>query len=170
MIRVSALRALGGYNPEVIAAEDDELAVRLRKAGGKVVRLDRTSTVHDANMHRASQWWRRATRCGYAYSQVGALHGSRPERKFVPERRRVLAWGFVVPVGALALAPFTVGLSSLALLRYPVTAARVALKTKDRGFDISYALPWGVSCALAPFPGVHWDGQVPLGCPARASP
>jgi GT2 family glycosyltransferase len=51
MMRVAAVRAVGGYNDAVIAAEDDELCVRLRQNGGRVVRLDHDMTWHDANMH-----------------------------------------------------------------------------------------------------------------------
>jgi cellulose synthase/poly-beta-1,6-N-acetylglucosamine synthase-like glycosyltransferase len=152
MIRVAALRRLGGYNPQVIAAEDDELAVRLRKAGGRLVRLDRDSTIHDANMHRPSEWWRRAKRCGYAYAQVSAIHGAAPERKFVTEKRRVLIWGFALPAGAIALTPLTLGLSCIAFARYPVTGLRTAIQTRNRGFPLSHSVAWGISCALAPFP------------------
>ncbi len=38
LMRVAAVRAVGGYNEAVIAAEDDELCVRLRQNGGCVVR------------------------------------------------------------------------------------------------------------------------------------
>jgi cellulose synthase/poly-beta-1,6-N-acetylglucosamine synthase-like glycosyltransferase len=163
MIRAAAFRELGGYNPKVIAAEDDELSVRFRKAGGRLLRVDRDSTIHDADIHRTSQWWRRATRCGYGYAQVSGLHGAPPERKFVPEKRRVVLWGFAVPVVALALAPVTAGLSCVAFARYPVSGLRAAMLSKDLGFPVSYAAAWGVSCALSPFPefiGVakyHWD-------------
>jgi len=152
MIRIAALRQLGGYDPQVIAAEDDELGIRLRKAGGRLVRLDRNCTVHDANMHRPSEWWRRAKRCGYAYAQVSALHGAPPERKFVRERRRVVLWGFALPASAVALAPLTLGLSCIALTRYPVTGVRTAIQTRKRGFPLSHSVAWGVSCALSPFP------------------
>ncbi|MGB1130175.1 MAG: hypothetical protein ACPG4K_08990, partial [Haloferula sp.] len=71
------------------AAEDDELGVRLRKEGGQLVRIDRDSTLHDADMHTAAQWWRRAKRCGHGYAQVASLHGAPPERKFVDNLKKL---------------------------------------------------------------------------------
>lgn len=152
MIRASALEEVGGWDPRVIAAEDDELALRLGRAGYELLRLDAESMVHDADMHHLGQWWRRATRAGYAYAQVSSLHGAAPERKFVREKRRALVWGLAVPVAAALLAPFTLGLSVLPLARYPVVGLRVAWSTRKRGFPVGHAVAWGVSCALSPFP------------------
>jgi len=56
MIRAAALAAVGGYNPRVIAAEDDELGVRLGQNGGKLRAIDQNCNRHDADMHRLSQW------------------------------------------------------------------------------------------------------------------
>ena len=153
MIRATALQAAGGYDPSVIAAEDDELGVRLRACtGGRFVRLPRDTTLHDADMHSAAQWWQRAKRCGHGYAQVNHLHGAPPERYFASNLRRSLLWGLVVPVGALALAPPTLGLSLGLFARYPLVAARTALRTRRQGFPLGHALAWGGSVALAPFP------------------
>ncbi|WP_421658144.1 glycosyltransferase [Leptothermofonsia sp. ETS-13] len=152
MIRASALAAVGAYNPSVIAAEDDELAVRLRQKGGKILRIDQTSTLHDADMHHLAQWWNRAKRCGYAYSQVSSLHGTSPDRKFVKEVRRTWLWGFFMPLGAMILAPFTYGLSLILFLRYPLTALRTIYSTHRRGFTWAESIPWGLSCSVSVFP------------------
>jgi glycosyltransferase involved in cell wall biosynthesis len=153
MIRMDALDKVGGWNPNVIAAEDDELAVRLRKEGYELNRIDYESMIHDVDMHHAWQWWQRQKRTGYAYAQVSEMHGtSTPERKFVREKRRALLWGLAVPAGALLMAPPTMGVSCLALARYPAVGARVALQTRKRGFPWAHSLAWGVSCALSSFP------------------
>ena len=154
MIRASALKAVGAYNPSVIAAEDDELGVRLRQAGGRLVRLGEFCTLHDADMHTASQWWRRAKRCGHGYAQVSFLHGAPPERKFVTNLRRTILWGLVAPGGAIVLTLPTLGLSWLAFAHYPMVVVKVARETKKQGFSWQHALAWGVSCALSPFPEV----------------
>lgn len=153
MLRAAALAAVGGYNGNVIAAEDDELGVRLRQAGGKLMRLPQESMIHDANMTRLGQWWTRAKRCGYAFAAVAALHGALPERKFVPELRRTIIWGGIVPlVSLLAVAP-TRGLSLLLLLRYPVTILKTIHVTYKRGFSWHDSIVWGMSCGLSPLPG-----------------
>ncbi|MCA9654612.1 MAG: glycosyltransferase family 2 protein [Myxococcales bacterium] len=154
MIRAAALLRVGGYDPTVIAAEDDELGVRLRQDGGQLIRIDRDSTLHDADMHTAAQWWRRAKRCGHGYAQVASLHGAPPERKFVDNLRRSLLWGLLVPGGALGLTLPTLGLSWLVFGRYPMVAVRVARDTHHKGFPLKHAVAWGISCALSPFPEV----------------
>ncbi len=152
MIRATALADVGGWNPQIIAAEDDEVAVRLNQAGYQLVRLDYESMIHDVDMHHAWQWWRRAKRTGYAYAQVSDLHGATPERKFVREKRRALLWGLAMPAGALLMAPSTLGVSFLVLARYPAVGARTAWQTRRRGFPWAHSVAWGVSCALAAFP------------------
>ncbi len=153
MIRAEALRLVGGYDPSVIAGEDPELSVRLRKrTGGTLLRLDRDMALHDAAMHRVSQWWSRAKRAGHAYAQVNAMHGEPPTRFWERDLRRAWMWGFAAPAAAVALAVPTLGLSYGLLARYPLTVARTALKTRNRGFSWGHAVAWGLSCAAAPFP------------------
>jgi GT2 family glycosyltransferase len=101
VIRASALEAVGGYREDVIAAEDDELSVRLRAAGWRIWRLQSEMTLHDASMKHFGQWWRRALRCGYAFAQGAYLHGAPPERYFVWETRRARLWGLWLPLGCL---------------------------------------------------------------------
>ena len=97
MVRRQAFEEVGGFNPSVIAAEDDEFCIRIRKAGWRIERLARAMTIHDAAMTRFGQWWRRATRAGHGFAQVGALH---PDY-FVPERRRTWFYGAGLPLLAL---------------------------------------------------------------------
>jgi glycosyltransferase involved in cell wall biosynthesis len=53
MMRVTALKKVGGFNPTLIAGEEPELCVRLRQAGGKILRIDAEMTVVEAGN---SQW------------------------------------------------------------------------------------------------------------------
>ena len=128
MIRVESLTRVGGWNPAVIAAEDDELAIRLRRLGGKIVRLAASMAHHDAEITRFGQWWRRAVRCGHAYAQVAALHGSGSEHYFVYERRRALFWGAFVPVATGLAAVPTLGSSLWVLSIYPLQVTRLFLR------------------------------------------
>ena len=98
MIRTTAFVAVGGYREDVIAAEDDELCIRIREGGNRVWRLDCEMALHDAAMTHFRQWWRRASRAGYAYMQVGALHGKSSERYFVWESRRAWFFGLWFPL------------------------------------------------------------------------
>jgi GT2 family glycosyltransferase len=152
MIRKTALAAVGGYANNVIAAEDDELAVRLRQTGSTLLWINHTCIIHDADMHYLGQWWQRAKRCGYAYAQVSQLHGAAPERKFVTEIRRTWLWGLIMPALILGLIIPTKGLSLLLLARYPFSVLRNALRMRQQGFSTVDGVIWGISCALAPLP------------------
>lgn len=152
MIRTAELLRVGGYNPRVIAAEDDELAVRLCADGGRVLRVDRPMTVHDAAIYRLSQWWRRAKRCGYGYAQVGHLHGAPPVGKFTTERRRVVGWGLVVPAVALGIAPLSARLALGLAATYPLRAMRTARKSLNEGMSTRASAAWGLSCAFSHIP------------------
>jgi GT2 family glycosyltransferase len=97
MVRAKAFLALTGFNPQVIAAEDDEFCARMRKSGLGIERLPLSMTRHDAAMTRFSEWWRRAVRSGHGFAQVGHLH---PDH-FRAERWRVLFYGLILPLIAL---------------------------------------------------------------------
>lgn len=97
LICVKAFEAVGGYRDELIAGEEPELCVRLRRAGWKIWRLDYEMTLHDAAILQFKQWWRRQVRSGYAFAQGANLHGRSPDRHWVWESRRALFWGLFLP-------------------------------------------------------------------------
>jgi GT2 family glycosyltransferase len=125
MHRASALQSVGGYRNDVIAAEEDELCVRLRAANWLIWRLPCTMAVHDAAMTHFSQWWKRSLRAGYAFAQGAALHGAKPERHFVWESRRALLWGLMLPAACVAGAAALGPLALLAFLIYPLQVLRL---------------------------------------------
>ena len=116
MVRFDVFQSVGGFNPNVIAAEDDEFCVRVRKSGKEIERLPLQMTLHDAAMTRLSQWWRRTLRSGHGFAQVGHLH---PEH-FASERRRVWVYGGFLPL--LVIIGLTSGPKWLLI---PVAAAYV---------------------------------------------
>jgi len=101
MIRIEALSAAGGFRDDLIAGEEPELCVRLRAKGWVIWGLDAEMALHDAAMTRFPQWWRRATRAGYAFAQGAQLHGAPPERHWVWEAGRARLWGIWLPVTCL---------------------------------------------------------------------
>jgi glycosyltransferase involved in cell wall biosynthesis len=125
LMRVSALRAVGGFAPGLIAGEEPELCFRLRAAGHRIERIAAEMTLHDAALTRFAQWWRRALRAGHAYAENHALHGASAERFKARELRSVLLWGGALPALAFGLAPASAGLSLAALGAYGVLFARV---------------------------------------------
>nr|WP_318272702.1 glycosyltransferase [Paracoccus saliphilus] len=128
LIRHAAIAGIGGFRETLIAGEEPEMCVRLRRAGWRVRRLPVEMTLHDADMLHFGQWWRRSRRAGYAFAEGAALHGAPPERHWRAETRRALAWGLVLPaaawLGAIILHPLLL----LLLLVYPAQFLRLTLR------------------------------------------
>jgi GT2 family glycosyltransferase len=127
LARFEAVQAAGGFRESLIAGEEPELCLRLRRAGWEIWRLDAEMTWHDAAMTRFGHWWRRSRRAGHAFAEGAALHGRPPERHWVAESRRALAWGVALPALALALTALT-PFGLLLLLAYPGQVLRLAVR------------------------------------------
>ena len=125
MIRAEAFETVGGFDPSIIAAEDDELCLRMRRRGWKIVRIDAEMALHDIAMYRFRQWWRRSTRTGHAYAEGSAMYGHTPERHFVRQTRSAVFWGIAVPIVALGLAWPTRGISLAILGGYLILYWRI---------------------------------------------
>lgn len=132
MVRSGAFRKIGGFNPEVIAAEDDDFCLRLGKAGWRLERLPVQMTWHDAAMTSFAAWWRRSTRDGHGFAQVGGLH---PEH-FRRERLRGWVYGLVLPLAfllGLAFWPWlSLGIAGIYLVSYLRTARNFARRAPVR--------------------------------------
>ena len=125
LMRFAAVQAVGGYCGDLIAGEEPELCLRLRRAGGEVWRIAAEMTLHDAALLRFGQWWRRMRRAGHAFAEGAALHGAGPDRHWLAETRRAVFWGVVLPVGCgvlTAVTPFGLLLATA----YPLQVLRLA--------------------------------------------
>jgi GT2 family glycosyltransferase len=106
MLRADAYAATTGYNEDLIAGEDPEFSIRVRKTSGKrIARIDEPMCLHDVEMTKLSQWWRRNLRAGHAFAQVNRLHGEAPLSFWKKETRSNWLWGAVLPVAAPVLVP-----------------------------------------------------------------
>ena len=109
------------------------MCLRLRQAGWTICRIDGEMTLHEAQMSRFSQWWRRSIRAGHAFAEGAARHG-RTSGFRVREVRSILFWTLAVPALALAGAWWSYGLSLLLLpLGYGVLWLRVRRHRIARG-------------------------------------
>lgn len=152
LVRRSALEEVAGYDDGLIAGEEPDMCLRMRRRGWRVVRLAEEMTWHDAALHHPSQWWRRTVRGGYAQAEAAWRHGSGPERHGVAGTARAVAYGLVVPSLSLAAVRASRGWSLLGMLllgRRAVGGYRGAL---ERGAQPGLARTYGVSMALASFP------------------
>jgi len=127
LMRTKAFEQVEGFNPALIAGEEPELCVRIRRHGWKIWRLGAEMTLHDANMTRFSQWWKRNVRSGYAFALGAHLHGSSPEQHWVSEVRRGRVWGLYIPLIILVAMSFN-PLFAFMFAVYPLQVIRIALK------------------------------------------
>lgn len=158
MVRTSAFHDLGGFNTTVIAAEDDELCTRLRKAGWRLERIARHMSKHDGGRLRFAQWWKRAERTGHGFAQVGTLH---PDY-FVAERRRAWMYGLVLPIVAVIGAFGSPLVPALVFGVFALSFWKTSHGLQRDGLPPSEALHHAVFLTLGKFPNLigmlryHW--------------
>ena len=128
LMRVQAFKQVAGFRSGLIAGEEPELCVRLRKSGWKIERLEEDMTWHDAAMTTFKQWWNRTARAGHAYAEGSFLHGAAPERHWVKETVRVWIWAFLIPLLILVSLFFHWQISLALVYLYVVQWVRLALK------------------------------------------
>lgn len=151
LMRIEALRAVGGFDDALIAGEEPELCFRLRARDWGIERLPVEMTMHDAAMRSWRQWWRRSYRAGHAYAQGAHLHGASPERYYRAEVRSILAWGLGLPVAAAAAAVWH-PLAALLLLAYPAQWWRLRRRYLATGcIPARDCGPYALSCVAGKF-------------------
>ena len=165
MIRRTAFDEVGGYNPNVVSAEDDELSVRLRKSDWRLLRLNLDMTKHDASMFTFGQWWRRSVRTGHAYAEGVVMHGAPPENHFKRQLYSTVLWTLIGPLLLLITLLSRSWLWLLPLSLYGVVAVKATLHTKrHKQTNWIEAGRYGFFCVLAKIPqfvGVltYWRNQ-----------
>lgn len=158
MVRASLWRDVGGMNPQVIAAEDDEVCCRFRKAGWTLHRIPQEMTRHDAAMLTFGQWWRRAERTGHGFAQVGFLHAD----YFVRERKRVWVYGFTLPILMLLSLAIAWWIPLILLMAYEWNYLRTLQGLVRDGLPKDQAVKHAALLTLSKFPNMigmarfHW--------------
>lgn len=163
MIRRAVMQGVGGLNPDLIAGEEPEFCLRVRRAGWKILRIDHEMTLHDAAMNSVRQWWKRAVRWGHACAEGAHMHGSATEQFWVAEARRALVWGGVLPAVAIGGALPSLGTSLLLLGGYPLNAARTYRRIRSDGRSATDAALYAASCTLQKFPEFQGVARFHLG-------
>lgn len=151
MMRVDAFREAGGFDPQLIAGEEPDLCIRLRRRGWRIRRLADEMSIHDARMTRLGQWWQRTVRAGHAYAEGRSRYGAAPERHWRRECRSIWFWA-AMPFAALGLAWPSGGWSLLFLAAFPLQILRIARGRQEFGTPARAALIYGVFCMMGKFP------------------
>jgi GT2 family glycosyltransferase len=161
LMRAAAFRAVGGFDPDVIAGEEPELCVRLRAAGWRIRRIDAPMTLHDAAMTRFGQWWRRALRHGHAAAESVARHGGPGERADTRRVASALVWAVLAPGALIVASILAIALPSLALaaiagtgfgLAYGRLVWRIVQSRRGRGDRYGDAALYALFCVLGKLP------------------
>ncbi|MEM7229763.1 MAG: glycosyltransferase [Planctomycetota bacterium] len=152
LIRIDAWRDVGGLDETLIAGEEPEFCLRLRRAGWSIQRVDAEMTLHDADMHRLTQWWRRNKRSGHAYAEWNHRYGADAERFGTRDVRSIIEWTIVLPALAIGLAWLTWGVSLLLLGGYIMLYRRIRAHRINHGDEASHASLYARYCVLGKFP------------------
>lgn len=165
LMRTAAFVEVGGFDASLIAGEEPEMCVRMRRRGWTIHRLPLEMTLHDAAMTRLGQWWKRTVRAGHAFAEGAARHGASAEQHWAREARSIWIWGLVVPAIALLGAWPSGGWSLLLLGGYGVLALRVFHHCRRRGLALADAARYAAFTALGKFPGLvgmlqYWGNRL----------
>ncbi|MCC5796243.1 MAG: glycosyltransferase family 2 protein [Methylophaga sp.] len=151
LIRVSAIREVGGYRDAMIAGEEPEMCFRLRHAGWKIFRLDAEMTRHDAAMTHLSQWWKRNKRAGHAYAESFDLHHSTAEKFRLREVLSILFWAAGLPIAILLMTVVVSAYFLLLLAIYPVQAFRLFMTYREQLSKPRQAMIYALSNVFGKF-------------------
>ncbi|WP_084604921.1 glycosyltransferase [Desulfonatronum thioautotrophicum] len=161
LYRVAALSGVNGFDETLIAGEEPELCFRLRRAGWEIHRIPGEMTLHDAQILRFGQWWKRMVRGGYGSLDVFLrCKAAAPSGEGVPfaamvqsARTWTLGWagGAAVLMLLFALFAGTAGAVialAIALGAWAAQGVRIARKEQTGGVDSRQALRFGLLTML----------------------
>lgn len=170
LFRVTALRQVDFYNPAMIAGEDTELSMRLRKAGWRLRRIDAEMTLHDAAITRFGQWWRRTQRSGHAFGEMAHLHPDARDPNWPRSVRSIIIWGGVMPMMLMLTILLALAVdaqwwiaAALLVVPWPLRMAQLARRQRRRGLSANVARASGTLLMLGKLPqllgliGYHFD-------------
>jgi glycosyltransferase involved in cell wall biosynthesis len=155
LMRSQALSDVGGYDADLIAGEEPDLCLRLRQRGYRILRIAAEMTLHDADITRFSQWWRRTVRSGHAYAEGFTRHRHESGRYCARQVRSNLLWGAALPALALGFMPLSAGWSSALLSAYVVLGWRVYRSSRRRGLSAAASRLYALFCVLGKLPSAY---------------
>lgn len=134
---------LGGFNATLIAGEEPEFCMRIRKNGWNILCLAEAMGTHDSSMVHFSQWWRRCVKVGFGYKSGIEWNG------WAKQYKSTIVWGGFMPT-AILLNLLWSNYSLLILMLYPIQVIRIFLKNKNLSVYDNFI--YSLFCVLAKFP------------------
>ncbi len=132
LVRVKAFEQVDGFDNQFICGEEPELCYRLRSQGWKIFRIDEPMTLHDADMHKFTQFLLRARRSGHAYANNAHKHGKGLHRYRLKSLISILVYSTILPsisFSLLAIAGPTYAV--LPALLYPLAWTKMQLSKPE---------------------------------------
>jgi glycosyltransferase involved in cell wall biosynthesis len=126
--RAEAFQEVNGFNDALIAGEEPDLCFRLRQSGWRIWRIDHEMTLHDADMHKFSQWWRRMNRAGFAFADGAIRNGHTSERYWVREAVSAWVWAAILPIFIMCAGVFSLWYALVLSLIYPFQVLRLYIR------------------------------------------
>ncbi len=153
MMRSQAISEVGGFNAKMICGEEPELCIRLRQKGWKIRCIEREMAIHDMDMHRFGQWWKRSVRGGWAVAEGAAMYGNTAERYMKKENMSGWLWGAILPGVALGWAIASHGITILFLLGcYLLLLFKIFRYQRRLGEHVQHAWVYAFFCSLSKVP------------------
>jgi glycosyltransferase involved in cell wall biosynthesis len=157
LFRRAALEMTGGFDETLIAGEEPELCRRISALGFTILHVDRPMTGHDLAITCWSQYWKRATRAGYAFAEVSERFRTAAQPFWVEEakknRNRALVILGLLAAGvgmSIVLASFLPVLA--VLLFFSMLAVRSSWKVRWKSNDVVALALYGVHSHLQQVP------------------
>ena len=152
VVRADVFLQSGGFRDDMIAAEDDELFIRIRAMGWETWVVDATMCSHDVQLTRFSPWWRRMVRAGHSFEELAHLHPGAARA----QRLRALFWAGFVPMGGAGL---MIGVSPLLIVAvetlYTLSIVRQAWRFHRMGLSMERALLAGALMMASKFANLY---------------
>ncbi len=156
MYCLADVRAIGCFDPDILAGEEPEMCLRLRRQGKTLMRLDVPMALHDADLRSFGAWWRRMRRGGYgSLDVVQRLTGRVPDTEipFQHMVESVPSWsgGWLSVTMGLSLAGlWIIGLPGLGMgllagiVVWSAQAVRIGWGVRRRAPNLLTAIRYGV--------------------------
>ncbi|MFH0976961.1 MAG: glycosyltransferase [Spirochaetota bacterium] len=125
LMKMKALDEVGGYNASLIAGEEPEMCLRMRRKGWKILSIGHEMTLHDANITRFGQLWKRSIRCGHAYLDGFLMYGTSDDRYRKKQVLSVFFWSLCIPFLSIGLIPISKGWSLILMFSYGLLWYRI---------------------------------------------
>jgi cellulose synthase/poly-beta-1,6-N-acetylglucosamine synthase-like glycosyltransferase len=157
LVRRSVLAAVKGYDPNLMAGEEPEICMRIRRLGYVILCVDLPMAAHDVAMTHWSQYWRRGERQGYAHAEVSQRLGKENSPALAARTRRTQIWGSVLvllPMAAIANLIVTSSWLPLAIVAVILVAlaAREAFSCRRKTRSVYTLLLFGIHSYLKEVP------------------